>query len=148
MPFTGHRQSGRPSLVTPCSMKLLGGRDPGDCCWLTCRRRASYILSLTARLWVCHNRRFRMNPPCGGVPRSRVMSGTAGGASYAAVLTLSLDTSGPWHPRNIRSQPPSRPIHPSPTMRGSRRQRGPLKLPALAATVQEPHRRTSLAHLR
>lgn len=122
--------------------------DPGDCCWLTHRRRASYILSLTASLWVYHKRRYRMSPPLNGVPGGGVMSSSAGGASYAAVLTLTLDPSGPWHPRNIQSQPLSSPIYPLPTLRGSRLQRGPVKLPELAATSQEPHRRSSLVCLR
>lgn len=89
-----------------------------------------------------------MNPPRGGAPGGSVMSSTAEGAQYAAVLTLTLNPSGSWHPANVRSQPLSSPCNSSTTKRGGRRQRGPLKLPALAATSQEPHSRTSRARLR
>lgn len=89
-----------------------------------------------------------MNPPRGGAPGGRAVSSTAEGAPYAAVLTLSLDPSGSWPPTDVRSQALSSPCNSSTTMRGGRRRRGPLKLPALAATSQEPHRRTSLARLR
>lgn len=77
-----------------------------------------------------------------------MVSIAAEGAPYAAVLTLSLDPSGPWRPANVRSQPLSGHSHSSGRMRGRRRQRGPLKLPALASTPQDLHRQTGLTRLR
>lgn len=76
------------------------------------------------------------------------MSSAAEAAPYAAVLTLSLDPSGSWRPTNVRSPPLRSHCNTSTTMRVGRRQRDPLKLPALAAPSQEPHGQTSLARLR
>lgn len=153
MPFAAHQQSRcHPDshlgthILLP--LDVAAGKKRSSLLLSTRLQWKSIIHSLTTCLWVYHKTPFRMNPPRGGAAGGRVMSATAAGASYAAVLTLSLDPSGSWDPANVRSQPLGSPCNPSTTMRGGRRQRGPLKLPALAATSREPHRRTSLARLR
>lgn len=152
MSFTAHQQSCRPSLIPPAlllpPLDVAARKKRASLLLVTPLQERSIIHSLTACLWVYHETLFRMNPPRSGAPGGRLMGGTAGGPRCAAVLTLSLDPSGSWHPANVRSQPLGSPCNSAITVRGGRRQRGPVKLPALAATIQEPHRQTSLAQLR
>lgn len=142
-----HWCSHRPSLITPTSC---GCWERGDFHFTAVDSTTGGASHIAWRLasGVYRKRRLRMNPPRSGAPGGRAMSSTAEGAQYAAVLTLSLDPSGPWHPANVPSQPLSSRIHAVARTRGSRRQRAPLKLPALAATSQDLHRQTSRARLR